>query len=147
MLNNALHCIAFTSTLVETQRDARIDSDPILAFPCAAFLHLIIKKSPIFLVINFCVSRVNVMQGLASLCEPALIRGLQLRHTYMWFMILLLNLKKIRSISIAQVSPEGCGLGETQHGCLKQLYSTEMEQWPLSDAVKVHYSININYLL
>ena len=51
--------------------------------------------------------------------------------------------KKIRSISIAQVSPEECGLGETvQPGYLKQLYSTEMEQWPLSVAVKAHYSIN-----
>ena len=81
-LYNTLCGLAFTSTLVETQRNARIGSDPILAFHCAAFLHLIIKKSPIFLVINFCVSRVNVMQGLASLCELALIQGLQLQYTY-----------------------------------------------------------------
>ena len=31
MLNNALRCVAFASALVEMQRDARIDSDPILA--------------------------------------------------------------------------------------------------------------------
>ena len=39
-LNNALHSVVFMSTLVETQHDARIDLDPILAFPCVAFLHL-----------------------------------------------------------------------------------------------------------
>ena len=56
-LNNALHCVGFASTLVETQYDARIDSDPILAFPCVAFLHQVIKKPLIFfLVINLCVS-------------------------------------------------------------------------------------------
>ena len=69
--NNALHCIAFASTLVEMQYDARIDSGPILALPCVAFLRLVVKKSSIFLVINLCVSRINAMQGLASLCEPA----------------------------------------------------------------------------
>ena len=43
---------------------------------------------------------------------------------------------------MTKVSLEGCGLGEVQPGYLKQLYSTEMEQWPLSVAVKAHYSIN-----
>ena len=57
--------------LVETQHDARIDSDPILAFPCIAFLRLVVKKPPTFLVINLCVSQINAMQGLVSLCEPA----------------------------------------------------------------------------
>ena len=66
MLNNTLHCVAFTSTFVEMQYDTRIDSDPIIAFPCAVFLRLVIKKSPI---INLCVSRINTMQGLASVCE------------------------------------------------------------------------------
>ena len=47
-LNNALRCVIFTSTLVETQHDARIDSDPILAFPYIAFLRLVVKKSPTF---------------------------------------------------------------------------------------------------
>ena len=64
--------IVFTSTLVETQHDARIDSDPILAFPCVAFLHLVIKNPRLFLVINLCISRINITQDLASLCEPAL---------------------------------------------------------------------------
>ena len=47
-------------------------------------------------------------------------------------------------ISTAKVSLEGCGLGEAQPGYLKQLYSTEMEQWPLRVAVnyKAYYSIN-----
>ena len=58
--------------LVETQHDARIDSDPILVFPCVVFLHQIVKNPPTFLVINLCVSRINVTQGLAALCEPAL---------------------------------------------------------------------------
>ena len=44
-LNNALHCIAFASTLVEMHHDVRIDSDPILAFLCVAFLCLIVEKS------------------------------------------------------------------------------------------------------
>ena len=70
-LNNALHCVVFASTLVETQHDARIDLDPILAFPCVAFLCLVVKNPPTFLAINLCVSRINAMQGLASLCEPA----------------------------------------------------------------------------
>ena len=71
-LNNALRCVVFTSTLVENQHDARIDLDPILALPCIAFLHLVVKKPPIFSAINLCVSRINAMQGLASLCELAL---------------------------------------------------------------------------
>ena len=70
-LNNALRCVVFASTLVETQHDARIDSDPILASPCVAFLRLVVKKSPTFLVINLCISRINATQGLASLCEPS----------------------------------------------------------------------------
>ena len=52
-LNNALHRVVFTSTLVETQYDARIDSDPILAFPCVTFLHLVVKKPPTYLVKKF----------------------------------------------------------------------------------------------
>ena len=59
MLNNALHYIVFALTLVETQHDARVDLDPILAFPCIAFLCLVIKKPPIFSAINLCVSRIN----------------------------------------------------------------------------------------
>ena len=66
-----MRCVVFALTLVETQHDARIDSDPIFAFPCVAFLRLVVKKPPTFLVINLCVSRINATQGLASLCEPA----------------------------------------------------------------------------
>ena len=58
--NNALHCVAFTSTLVETQYDARIDSDPILVLPCVVFLHLVVKKSQTFLRLVH-----KVMQDLA----------------------------------------------------------------------------------
>ena len=72
MLNNALRCIVFASTLVETQHDARIDSDPMLVFPCVAILRLVVKKPLTFLVINLCVLQNNAMQGLASLCEPGL---------------------------------------------------------------------------
>ena len=43
MLHHALHCVAFVSTLVTTQRNTRIDSDSILVFLCIAFLHLIAK--------------------------------------------------------------------------------------------------------
>ena len=70
-LNNALRCVVFVSTLVETQHDARIDSDPILASSCIAFLRLVIKD-PRLWVINLCVSQINATQCLASLCEPAL---------------------------------------------------------------------------
>ena len=76
-LNYALRWVVFTATLVETQHNARIDSDPILAFPCVAFLRLVVKEPPTFLVINLCVSRINATQGLASLCEPALKAGSQ----------------------------------------------------------------------
>ena len=44
MLNNVLRCVVFASTLIEMQHDARIDSDPILGFPCIAFLCLVAKK-------------------------------------------------------------------------------------------------------
>ena len=47
-LNNGLRCIVFTSTLVETQHDTRIDSDPILGFPCTACLRLVVKNPRIF---------------------------------------------------------------------------------------------------
>ena len=70
-LNNALGCVVFTSTLVEMQHDARMDSDPILAFSCIAFLRLVVKNPWLFLVINLCISQINTTQGLASLCEPA----------------------------------------------------------------------------
>ena len=70
-LNNALRCVVFSWTFVETQHDARIYLNPILTFPCIAFLHLVIKKLPTFLIINLCVSRINAMQGLVSLHEPA----------------------------------------------------------------------------
>ena len=63
--------VVFASTLVETQHDARIDSDPIFEFPWLAFLRLVVKKPPTFLVINLCVSRINATQGFALLCEPA----------------------------------------------------------------------------
>ena len=39
-----MRCVVFTSTLVETQYDARIDSSPIRAFPCVAFLRQVFKK-------------------------------------------------------------------------------------------------------
>ena len=55
------------------QQGDRIDSEPIFAFPYTAFLCLVIKKFPTFLITNLCVSRINAMQGVASLCEPALI--------------------------------------------------------------------------
>ena len=78
-LNNVLRYVVFTLMLVEMQHDARIDSDPILAFPCVAFLRLVVKKPPTFLVINLCVSRINATQGLASLCEPAFMLHREIR--------------------------------------------------------------------
>ena len=47
-LNNVLHCVVFASMLIETQHDARIDSDPILVFSCVAFLRQVVKKPPTF---------------------------------------------------------------------------------------------------
>ena len=44
MLHNVLHCVATASTLVETQCNARIDSDPILVFLYVAFLRQIVKN-------------------------------------------------------------------------------------------------------
>ena len=89
MLNNALCCIAFASTLVETQRNARIDSDPILAFLCVGSLCVIAKKSLKLLASKNCVSRINTMQGLASLCEPPLeysVGWSQCSDSYMCFL-------------------------------------------------------------
>ena len=43
-LYHMLRCVAFTLTLVATQRNARIDSDLILAFLYVASLRLIAKK-------------------------------------------------------------------------------------------------------
>ena len=48
-----LHYVAFVLMLVETQHDARIDLDSILAFLCVGFLHLMAKK---MLNIYFCIS-------------------------------------------------------------------------------------------
>ena len=56
MPNNALGCIVFALMLVETQHNARIDSDPILAFPCVTFLRLVVKNPLTYLAINLCVS-------------------------------------------------------------------------------------------
>ena len=65
----ALCCIAFVMTLVGMQHNARIDSDPILAYLCVAFLRQIVK----LLNINFYILQISATQGLASLCEPAFI--------------------------------------------------------------------------
>ena len=62
--------ITFMLTLVETQRDARIDSDPILVFLCVAFLRQVSAK--IFNYKILCFENYNAMQDLASLCELAL---------------------------------------------------------------------------
>ena len=53
-LNNALRCVVFASTFVKMQHDTRIDSDPILAFPCVAFLHLVVKKPRLFSIKFLC---------------------------------------------------------------------------------------------
>ena len=82
-LNNALRCVIFMSTLVEMQHDARIDSDPILAFLYVAFLCLVIKKSPTFEIINLYVSRINATQGLVSLCEPAFTLYICVQHNFL----------------------------------------------------------------
>ena len=42
MLNNALRCVTFASTLVEMQHDARIDSDPILTLH--SYVCMIVNK-------------------------------------------------------------------------------------------------------
>ena len=44
VLHNALCCVTTMLTLMEMQRNARIDSDPILAFLCIAFLRQIVNK-------------------------------------------------------------------------------------------------------
>ena len=71
MLHHMLRCVTFTLTLVATQCNARIDSDPILVFLCVASLYLIAKKIAKIVIRNICVSQINAMQGLASHCEPA----------------------------------------------------------------------------
>ena len=50
-LNNALRCVAFASTLVGTQRDAKIYSDP--TYLCVGSLRLIAKKSLKILFLRF----------------------------------------------------------------------------------------------
>ena len=82
-LHHMLRCVAIMLMLVATQRNARIDSDPILAFLCFASLRLIAKKAIKVLIRNICVSLINETQGLASHCEPSLIcnSGIQLQRT------------------------------------------------------------------
>ena len=60
-------CRLYVDACVAMQCGARIDLDSILVFLCIKFLRLITKKSLKFI----CVSRINVMQGLALLCELA----------------------------------------------------------------------------
>ena len=43
-LLHMLSCVTFALTLIATQCNARIDSDPILVFLCVASLRLIAKK-------------------------------------------------------------------------------------------------------
>ena len=40
----ALRCVVLTFELAATQRNARIDSNPILVFLCVAFLRLVTKN-------------------------------------------------------------------------------------------------------
>ena len=68
--NNALRCVASASTLVDTQHDASIESDPILVFSCMEFLRLVEKRLTI-LVINLCVSRINAHKVLRQLVNQA----------------------------------------------------------------------------
>ena len=44
MWHKTLHCIVLMLTLAAVQRNARIDSDIILAFVCIVFLHLVTKN-------------------------------------------------------------------------------------------------------
>ena len=66
-LHNALRCVAFASTLVATQRGARVDSHSIFAF-----LRLAPRIRQRLLIRKFRVSHINATQGLASYCEPAI---------------------------------------------------------------------------
>ena len=75
MLHNASHCIATASTLVEMQRNARIDSDPTLAFLC--IIAFLCQKM-------FAFHKISAMQDLKSYCELAI--GYRM-HTYMYALI------------------------------------------------------------
>ena len=68
-LHHMLRCVAFALTLVTTQRNARIDSDPILAVLCVASLLLIAKKS--LNLEMFAFRKLTQRKALASHCEPA----------------------------------------------------------------------------
>ena len=59
-LHSALCCVAIVSTLVETQRNARIDPDPIFA------LHLIIKNHQNIWLSMFVFHEINAAQDLTS---------------------------------------------------------------------------------
>ena len=87
MLYHTLRCVAFVLTLVATQRNARIDSDPILVFLCVVSLRLITKKSRKGLIRNICVSQINTTQGLASYCEPAFKLGCSWDNVLLCFML------------------------------------------------------------
>ena len=53
MLYNVLRCVDFALTLVGTQHNPRIDSDPMLVIVCVAFLRQIVKILLKYLIINF----------------------------------------------------------------------------------------------
>ena len=71
----AKQCVALRRFLVDPCRNATRRQDRLGSYPCVAFLRLVVKKSPTFWIINLCVSRINAMQGLASLWNTRSLRS------------------------------------------------------------------------
>ena len=66
-------CVASHCLCIDTHHNVTIDSDPILAFLCVAFLHLIMKLLQNFEYFRVSQDRRNTTQRrhLASHCEPS----------------------------------------------------------------------------
>ena len=71
---DARACITSRRLHVDAHRNARIDSDSILAFLCVAFLRLVVKKLRKFEYFRVSQAQRNAMQckSLASYCELGL---------------------------------------------------------------------------
>ena len=66
-------CIALALALIAMQQNARIDSEPILAFLCIAFLRLVTKHYKFMKIFALCkLDAMQCMRTCITYCEPAL---------------------------------------------------------------------------
>ena len=72
----ALRCVVCASTLVTTHWNVRIDSNPILVFPCVVLMRLIEKPGLRTRYFRYSQTRHNATQGLASILQTDIKGGM-----------------------------------------------------------------------